>query len=35
VDRVVVGLGGLGSATACQLARRDEQVLVLEQFEIR
>jgi sarcosine oxidase len=32
-DYVVVGLGGLGSATVYQLARRGAQVLGLEQFE--
>ena len=34
VDVVVVGLGGLGSATAWQLARRGASVVGLEQFEL-
>ena len=34
VDVVVVGLGGLGSATAWQLARRGARVVGLEQFEL-
>lgn len=34
VDFVVVGLGGLGSATAFQLARRGHSVLGLERFEL-
>jgi sarcosine oxidase len=34
VDVVVVGLGGLGSATAWQLARRGVSVVGLEQFEL-
>jgi sarcosine oxidase len=34
VDVVVVGLGGLGSATAWELARRGTQVVGLEQFEL-
>ncbi len=34
VDTVVVGLGGLGSATAWQLARRGADVVGLEQFEL-
>jgi sarcosine oxidase len=34
VDVVVVGLGGLGSATAWQLARRGVDVVGLEQFEL-
>jgi sarcosine oxidase len=33
VDVVVVGGGGVGSAAAWQLARRGEQVVLLEQFE--
>jgi sarcosine oxidase len=32
VDTVVVGAGGLGSATAWQLARRGEDVVLLEKF---
>ena len=34
VDVVVVGLGGLGSATAWQLARRGVSVVGLEKFEL-
>jgi sarcosine oxidase len=34
VDHVVVGLGGLGSATAVQLAARGRSVLGVEQFEL-
>ncbi len=34
VEVVVVGLGGLGSATAWQLARRGVDVVGLEQFEL-
>jgi sarcosine oxidase len=34
VDVVVVGLGGLGSATVWQLARRGAAVVGLEQFEL-
>ncbi len=34
VDVVVVGLGGLGSATAWQLARRGVSVVGLERFEL-
>ena len=34
VEVVVVGLGGLGSATAWQLARRGAVVVGLEQFEL-
>ncbi|HEX4699089.1 MAG TPA: FAD-dependent oxidoreductase, partial [Actinomycetes bacterium] len=34
VDVVVVGLGGLGSAAAWQLARRGARVVGLEQFEL-
>jgi sarcosine oxidase len=33
-DAVVVGLGGLGSATTWQLARRGARVVGLEQFEL-
>lgn len=33
-DTIVVGLGGMGSATLYQLARRGERVLGLEQFDI-
>jgi sarcosine oxidase len=33
-EYAVVGLGGLGSATAWQLARRGERVLGLERFEL-
>jgi sarcosine oxidase len=34
VEYVVIGLGGLGSATAYQLARRGADVVGLEQFEL-
>ncbi|HET9945118.1 MAG TPA: N-methyl-L-tryptophan oxidase [Actinomycetes bacterium] len=34
VDAVVVGLGGIGSAAAWQLARRGASVVGLEQFEL-
>ena len=34
VDYVVVGLGGLGSATCWELARRGHSVLGLERFEL-
>jgi sarcosine oxidase len=33
-DAIVVGVGGMGSATAWQLARRGRNVLGLEQFDI-
>jgi sarcosine oxidase len=33
-DVIVVGIGGMGSATAFQLARRGERVLGLERFDI-
>lgn len=33
-DAIVVGVGGMGSATAWQLARRGKRVLGLEQFDI-
>ena len=33
-DVIVVGLGGMGSATAWQLARRGQRVLGLERFDI-
>ncbi|MCO5220136.1 MAG: N-methyl-L-tryptophan oxidase [Thermomicrobiales bacterium] len=33
-DAIVVGVGGMGSATAWQLARRGKTVLGLEQFDI-
>lgn len=33
-DTVVVGVGGMGSATALELARRDQDVLALERFNI-
>lgn len=32
-DAIVIGLGGMGSATACELARRGVRVLGLEQFK--
>lgn len=31
-DVIVVGLGGMGSAAACHLARRGRRVLGLERF---
>jgi sarcosine oxidase len=33
-DVIVVGLGGMGSAAACELARRGRRVLGLEQFAL-
>ena len=33
-DAIVIGLGGMGSATAFHLARRGQRVLGLEQFEL-
>ena len=33
-DVIVVGVGGMGSATAYHLARRGQKVLALEQFDI-
>ena len=33
-DVIVVGIGGMGSATAYHLARRGAKVLGLERFEI-
>ena len=33
-DAIVIGLGGMGSATAFHLARRGRRVLGLEQFEL-
>jgi sarcosine oxidase len=33
-DVIVVGVGGMGSAAACELARRGRRVLALEQFAI-
>lgn len=33
-DVIVIGLGGMGSATAAHLARRGERVLGLEQFDL-
>jgi sarcosine oxidase len=33
-DRIVIGLGGVGSATLCALARRGVRALGLEQFSI-
>jgi len=33
-DAIVIGVGGMGSATACHLARRGSRVLGLEQFDI-
>src|SRR5437660_2950238 len=33
-DVIVIGLGGMGSAAACELARRGARVLGLEQFAL-
>jgi sarcosine oxidase len=33
-DVIVLGLGGMGTATACELARRGRRVLGIEQFEL-
>ena len=33
-DVIVVGVGGMGSATTYHLARRGQKVLALEQFDI-
>jgi sarcosine oxidase len=33
-DVIVVGLGGMGSASAYHLARRGQRVLGLEQFDL-
>ena len=33
-DVIIVGLGGMGSAAAWQLARRGQRVLGLERFDI-
>ena len=33
-DAIVIGLGGMGSATAFHLARRGKRVLGLEQYEL-
>jgi sarcosine oxidase len=33
-DAIVIGVGGMGSAAACHLARRGVRVLALEQFDI-
>lgn len=33
-DHIVIGVGGMGSATAAELARRGRKVLGLEQFDI-
>lgn len=33
-DAIVVGVGGMGSAAACELARRGRRVLALEQFAL-
>jgi sarcosine oxidase len=33
-DHIVVGVGGMGSAAVCELARRGQRVLGLEQFAI-
>jgi sarcosine oxidase len=33
-DVIVIGVGGMGSAAACHLAKRGARVLALEQFDI-
>src|SRR5579883_137572 len=33
-DAIVIGIGGMGSAAACELARRGRRVLALEQFAL-
>src|SRR5580704_14424195 len=33
-DVIVIGVGGMGSAAACELARRGARVLGLEQFSL-
>ncbi len=33
-DQIVIGVGGMGSAAVCELARRGQRVLGLEQFGI-
>ena len=33
-DVIVIGVGGMGSAAACELARRGRRVLALEQFAL-
>src|SRR6202049_4982544 len=33
-DVIVLGVGGMGSAAACELARRGRRVLALEQFAL-
>ncbi|HEY7427994.1 MAG TPA: N-methyl-L-tryptophan oxidase [Gemmataceae bacterium] len=33
-DVIVIGVGGMGSAAACELARRGRRVLALEQFSL-
>src|SRR6516164_10750873 len=33
-DVIVAGVGGMGSAAACELARRGRRVLALEQFTV-
>jgi sarcosine oxidase len=33
-DAIVIGVGGMGSAAACELARRGRRVLALEQFDL-
>jgi sarcosine oxidase len=33
-DAIVIGIGGMGSAAACELARRGRRVLALEQFSL-
>ncbi len=33
-DTIIIGLGGMGAATAWHLARRGQRVLGLEQFDL-
>src|SRR5688572_31054687 len=33
-DVIVIGVGAMGSATCCELARRDVRVLGIEQFDV-
>ena len=33
-DQIVIGAGGMGSAAICELARRGQRVLGLEQFTV-
>jgi sarcosine oxidase len=34
-DQIVLGVGGMGSAAVCALARRGRRVLGLEEFGVR